>query len=66
MENTNYYVERNKKGNEKLKEMIKLLPPFCMEFFVGKANSTSILTRLGYAHDYLIFFYIFARMYTGF
>lgn len=56
MENTNYYIERNHKGNEKLKITLKELPEFCMEFFVGKANSTSILTRLSYAQDYLIFF----------
>ena len=56
METSNYYVERNRKGNEKLKLLIKDLPEFCLEFFVGKANSTSILTRLGYAQDYLIFF----------
>lgn len=56
MEINNYYVERNRKGNEKLKCLLKELPDFCMEFFIGKANSTSILTRLGYAQDYLIFF----------
>ncbi len=56
MENNNYYIERNRKGNEKLKSILKELPDFCLEFFVGKANNTSILTRLAYAQDYLIFF----------
>ena len=66
MENTNYYIERNRKGNEKLKQLIKELPDFCLEFFVGKASSTSILTRLGYAQDYLIFFQFLSENISSF
>ncbi|MGI5898839.1 MAG: tyrosine-type recombinase/integrase [Christensenellales bacterium] len=40
----------------RLRKLIKELPDFCQHFFVGIESSTSILTRLNYAHDLKVFF----------
>ncbi len=52
-----YYVQRNDKNLERLKELRAELPYFCSEFFVGVENTTTPLTRLNYAYDLRIFFY---------
>ncbi|MDR2090295.1 MAG: tyrosine-type recombinase/integrase [Clostridiales bacterium] len=51
-----FYQEKQKKGIKKLNALVKDLPPFCSEFFIGIAERTSILTRLNYAYDLRIFF----------
>ena len=40
----------------KLRSIIRELPEFCEQFFVGIESTTSILTRLNYAHDLKVFF----------
>lgn len=57
MEKQTYFTERNYKNLEKLKEIIKELPFFVNEFFVGHADSLTPLTKLGYAQDFKCFFY---------
>lgn len=55
-----YYVQRNDKNMERLRELRAELPYFCSEFFVGVENTTTPLTRLNYAYDLRIFFYYLA------
>ncbi|MGN1235209.1 MAG: tyrosine-type recombinase/integrase [Christensenellaceae bacterium] len=52
----NYYSDRSAKNIEKLKELLKELPPFCKEYFIGIENTTSPLTRMNYAYDLRMFF----------
>ncbi|MDR1939304.1 MAG: tyrosine-type recombinase/integrase [Clostridiales bacterium] len=51
-----FYHEKQREGQKRLNGLIKELPPFVKEFFVGIADRTSILTRLNYAYDLRIFF----------
>lgn len=50
-----YFVERNIKTNEKIKEMQKKLPDCCNDYLLGIENSTSALSRLGYCYDMITF-----------
>lgn len=52
-----YVIEKNKKNNAKLQALLKELPRFCKEFFLGLEQITTILTRLNYAYDLKVFFY---------
>lgn len=52
----NYFVERNNKNIIKLKELLRELPYFMNEYFVGVESRTTPLTRLNYAFDMRIFF----------
>lgn len=54
---SNYILERNKKNNDKLRQIVLTLPDYCPDFFIGIEQSTSVLTRLNYASDISIFFY---------
>lgn len=54
---SNYILERNKKNNDKLRQIVLTLPDYCTDFFIGIEQSTSVLTRLNYASDINIFFY---------
>lgn len=53
----NYIVERTKKSNEKLRNIVAGLPDFCIDYFIGIEQTTSPLTRLNYATDLSIFFH---------
>jgi len=53
---SNYFSDRDAKNIIRLKEIIKELPRFANEFFVGISLRTSVLTRLNYAYDLRIFF----------
>jgi len=51
------YHEKVKIENEKkLRSMMKELPRFCHEYFLGTEHTTSSRTRLAYAYDLGIFF----------
>lgn len=52
----NYFAERNIKTNEKIKQILKLLPDCCNDFLLGIENSSSSLSRLGYCYDMMTFF----------
>ncbi|MBE7074409.1 MAG: integrase [Clostridiales bacterium] len=54
---SNYFFERNKKSNEKLRQIVNTLPDFTIDYFIGIEQNTSPLTRLNYATDLAIFFY---------
>lgn len=53
---SDYYNDREKVNNAKLKSALVELPLFCFDFFTGIEQNTSILTRLNYAYDLRIFF----------
>lgn len=51
-----YIVERDLQTMEQINNVLLNLPPFCHAFFLGIEQTTSPLTRLGYARDLEIFF----------
>lgn len=56
MKNESYFVQRDEDNILKIRQLLKELPPFCEEFFIGIEQYTSTLTRLGYARDLKTFF----------
>jgi site-specific recombinase XerD len=56
MKNPNYYTTRNINDLDKIAELLKDLPPFCEDYFLGIESRTSSQTRLKYAYDLRIFF----------
>lgn len=52
----NYVTERDIYNTEQLNRVLENLPTFCNTFFLGIEQTTSPLTRLGYARDLEIFF----------
>ena len=52
----NYFLQRKVKVLLKIDEILKKLPHFVTEYFVGIENNSSPLTRLNYAVDLQIFF----------
>ena len=55
-ENNNYHDEISKQNVLKMREVLKTLPPFCREYFVGIQEQTATRTRLAYAYDLRVFF----------
>lgn len=51
-----YHEQVDRENIQKLRSMIKELPPFCAEFFRGIEPQTSSRTRIAYAYDLKIFF----------
>ena len=51
-----YHTERNKKTLALLESAKAKLPAFCSRFFLGVAQTTAPLTRLGYSYDLKVFF----------
>lgn len=52
-----YHEKVNIENEMKLRELMKQLPRFCREFFIGIEPSTSSRTRIAYAYDLGVFFY---------
>ena len=53
----NYYSERDKENNLKIRKILREeLPRLCGEYFIGVQTRTTTLTRLGYAQDLCVFF----------
>ncbi len=53
---SNFYEQREISCIDRASEIIKTLPYYVEEFFVGVENRTSALTRLNYAYDLRVFF----------
>ncbi len=51
-----YHEQVNIENEVKLRELMKELPHFCREFFIGITPSTSSRTRIAYAYDLGVFF----------
>lgn len=56
MKNNNYHDDQNIKNIIKMREVLKTLPEFCVDFFRGIEDYTSARTRLAYAYDIRVFF----------
>lgn len=56
MKDKAYYEDINIKNELKLREMIKQLPKFCLDFFIGIDSDKSSRTKIAYAYDLLTFF----------
>ena len=54
--NLNYHDQKNAENTLKLREILKTLPAFCKEFFLGIKDTTSTRTRIAYAYDLRVFF----------
>lgn len=52
-----YHENVNIENEKKLRELMKELPRFCREFFIGIEASTSSRTRIAYAYDLGVFFH---------
>lgn len=56
MSNLPYYEQKDIENIQKLRAMLKELPPFCTEYFRGIEPRTSTRTRIAYAYDLSVFF----------
>lgn len=56
-----YHEQRDVDNLRRLEGSVTKLPPFCSQFFLGIAQTTSVLTRLSYAEDLYIFFSFLTR-----
>ena len=56
MSNLPYYEQKDIENIQKLRTMLKELPPFCTEYFRGIDPRTSTRTRIAYAYDLTVFF----------
>lgn len=56
MKNLDYFKNREIKNIDKIENLVKTLPYYVEDFFVGIELRTSALTRLNYAYDLRIFF----------
>ena len=57
MAEENYYADRDKENNLKIRKLLaEELPRLCNEYFLGVQTHTTPLTRLGYAQDLCVFF----------
>ena len=56
MKDKSYYEKREINCTERSAEIIKTLPYYVSDFFIGVEPRTSALTRLNYAYDLRIFF----------
>lgn len=52
-----YHEKVNMENEKKLRELIRELPRFCREFFIGIEPTTSSRTRIAYAYDLGVFFH---------
>ena len=56
MSQLSYYEQKDIENIKKLRNLIKALPPFCVDFFRGIEPRTSSRTRIAYAYDLNVFF----------
>ena len=52
-----YHEQLNIDIEMKIREMLRELPPFCKEYFIGMESSTQARTRMAYAYDLGVFFH---------
>lgn len=61
MSNIPYHEQKDIENIKKLRQMIRELPPFCLEYFRGIEPRTSSRTRIAYAYDLTVFFDFLAK-----
>ncbi|MDD2429710.1 MAG: tyrosine-type recombinase/integrase [Eubacteriales bacterium] len=52
----NYHMEQSVKNTQRIKALLRELPPVCSDYFRSISQTTSSLTRLAYAYDLRLFF----------
>ena len=52
----NYHESLKAKNVLKLRELLKRLPSFCADYFIGKNDVISSRTKIAYAYDLIVFF----------
>lgn len=52
-----YHKLQSHKHNERIKQILKELPPVCSDYFRSISQTSSSLTRLAYAYDLRLFFH---------
>lgn len=57
MATLSFHKEQQRKNNERIKQMLKELPPVCSDYFRSISQTSSSLTRLAYAYDLRLFFH---------
>lgn len=61
-----YHEEQWQRNTLHLRQMLEDLPSFTDEFFRSIAQTTSVKTRLGYAHDLKLFFFYLTEKHSAF
>lgn len=61
MNNIPYHEQKDIENIQKLRKLMKELPPFCTDFFRGIEPRTSSRTRIAYAYDLSVFFDFLAK-----
>lgn len=61
MGNIPYHEQKDIENIKKLRQIIRELPPFCVEYFRGIEPRTSSRTRIAYAYDLTVFFDFLAK-----
>lgn len=61
MSNLAYHEQKDIENIQKLRGLMKELPPFCSDFFRGIEPRTSTRTRIAYAYDLTVFFAFLAK-----
>jgi len=56
MKENTYHEDVNIKNELLLRELLRELPPFCKQFFIGIESTTASRTRIAYAYDLSCFF----------
>lgn len=56
MKEKTYHEDVNIKNELHLRDLLKELPPFCKQFFIGIEGTTASRTRIAYAYDLACFF----------
>ena len=56
MKEHTYHEDVNIKNELLLRELLRELPPFCKQFFIGIESTTASRTRIAYAYDLSCFF----------
>lgn len=54
--NSAYYEKVNIENEQRLRDLIKTLPPFCKQFFISLEGKSASRTRIAYAMDLQYFF----------
>ena len=56
MEYRSYHEQKDMANIQKLREILKTLPPFAKDYFRAVEPTTSTRTRISYAYDIRVFF----------
>lgn len=58
MKEQTYYEEQRYRHEVKIRKLLDELPDFCRYYFIGTKHISSARTRLSYAYDFKLFFFL--------